>query len=325
DRFIALECLNCYFCFELSRECFLGHLVPLVTMVYILHHCLIFGDHYCVFRDLNQYRSEPLRHLETQYKTLFSTLLKFNFDLNAVNTYNKTLAYLAAENSYVEAIIALHAAGADLDKAENNGATPTFIAAQMGYVEVIKMLHAGGADLNKAMDDGATPTFIAAQNGHVEVIQALYALGADFNQITTEGATPAYVAAQNGHLSVIQFLLEKQLYQPIPLIMKMNQVIESFRRVNASAAVLDRLQTVIDSKQEDSAKKSTFLSLLPEDIAFIMGRNVIMGRNAIVQAFKIHNTSSINQFFSNPKQRFEEIKNPEDKAPIERCFSPKLG
>jgi ankyrin repeat protein len=48
-------------------------------------------------------------------------------------------------------------------------------------VEVVQALIAAGADVNKANNDGRTPISVASQKGHLEVVQALSAAGADVN------------------------------------------------------------------------------------------------------------------------------------------------
>jgi cytohesin len=45
----------------------------------------------------------------------------------------------------------------------------------------VQALIAAGADVNKADNDGRTPIAGASLNGHFEVVQALVAAGADVN------------------------------------------------------------------------------------------------------------------------------------------------
>jgi ankyrin repeat protein len=115
---------------------------------------------------------------------------------------------IASQNGHAEAIKALIAGGADVNKARNNGATPVYIATKNGHAEAIIALIAGGADVNKAMEDGATPVYIAAQNGHAEAIKALIEKGADVNKARNNGATPLMIASQIGHAEAIIALIE---------------------------------------------------------------------------------------------------------------------
>ena len=77
------------------------------------------------------------------------------------------------------------------------------------HAEVVRALHALGADLNRARKGGTTPTFVAAYAGHAGAVRALHALGADVNQAMTDDhkATPLIIAAYLGRSQVVQLVL----------------------------------------------------------------------------------------------------------------------
>jgi hypothetical protein len=91
-----------------------------------------------------------------------------------------TVLHDAAEEGSEQAVRALIAAGADVNRASvcEQGFTPLIMAAQGGFEPVAQALIDAGADVNKADKSGVTPMRAAAQNGHEAVIRALIAAGA---------------------------------------------------------------------------------------------------------------------------------------------------
>ena len=88
------------------------------------------------------------------------------------------------------------------------GGTPTYWVACYGLEEVVQYLVAAGADLNKANDEGGTPLFIASQQGHLPMVQCLVTAGADINQADNEGDTPLTIALLKGHAEIARVLEE---------------------------------------------------------------------------------------------------------------------
>ena len=81
----------------------------------------------------------------------------------------------------------LFAAGADVNKPDNDGATPLFAALERRQLKAIKLLIGAGADVNKPTNNGATPLDIAAELGHHEAMKLLIEAGADVNKPIREG------------------------------------------------------------------------------------------------------------------------------------------
>ena len=52
-----------------------------------------------------------------------------------------------------------------------------------GHVEVVKTLLAAGAEVDKADNDGETPLYGASHNGHVEVVKTLLAAEAEVDKV----------------------------------------------------------------------------------------------------------------------------------------------
>lgn len=116
---------------------------------------------------------------------------------------------IAAEMGLIDAVRALIAAHADINKASPDGDTPLFIAAENGHIDVVSALIAAHAIVNQACSDGATPLYIAAENGHIDVVNALIKAKANVNQeAPSDGATPPLcIAAENGHIDVVNALI----------------------------------------------------------------------------------------------------------------------
>ena len=85
----------------------------------------------------------------------------------------------ASYRGFLDIVEGLVAAGADIDKADENGCTPLIMAAGYGEIEGLKALLAAGADIDKADENGCTPLISAAMEGHIEVLKALQAARAD--------------------------------------------------------------------------------------------------------------------------------------------------
>ena len=63
---------------------------------------------------------------------------------------------------------------------------------------VSKELIAAGADINKEDNDGRTALWTAAAKGHTECLQELIAAGADINKEDNDGRTALWIAASQG-------------------------------------------------------------------------------------------------------------------------------
>jgi hypothetical protein len=82
--------------------------------------------------------------------------------------------------------------------------TPLNSAAERGHEALVKVLIAAGADVNKADNDVRTPLYCAARYGHDAVVKVLIAAGADVNKADNDGQTPLSCAA--GHEAVVKML-----------------------------------------------------------------------------------------------------------------------
>ena len=123
----------------------------------------------------------------SSFESAVQTFISSGVDINLVAPgSNATLLSVASQEGSEEAVRAMIAAGADVNKASicERGFMPLTIAAQCGFEPVVQALIDAGADVNKADKFGATPMRMAAQNGHEAVIRALIAAGAAEDEAT---------------------------------------------------------------------------------------------------------------------------------------------
>ena len=81
----------------------------------------------------------------------------------------------------------LIAAGADVNKTNEQGMAPLHMAAQCGHEPVIRALIAAGVEIDKAGGQGVTALIIAGHTGHADVVRLLIAAGADVNLFLRPG------------------------------------------------------------------------------------------------------------------------------------------
>ena len=99
--------------------------------------------------------------------------------------------------------------GIEIDKATNHGATPLFDAASSGFVESMVMLISAGADLNHQDEWGWTPLFQTCAYGYVHSAKLLIESGAGMDIIgTLEGETALILAVAFGYPDVAEILVE---------------------------------------------------------------------------------------------------------------------
>eukprot|EP01063_Lacrimia_lanifica_P041802 TRINITY_DN9824_c0_g1_i1.p1 TRINITY_DN9824_c0_g1~~TRINITY_DN9824_c0_g1_i1.p1 ORF type:complete len:515 (+),score=174.90 TRINITY_DN9824_c0_g1_i1:63-1547(+) len=138
-------------------------------------------------------------------------LLKHGAAVDSEGKGRVTPCGVAAREGHADALTALIAAGADVNKgAEVGGATaPCHFAAEGGHAAALRVLVAAGADVNKAKVDGTTPCIIAALGGHVEVLRVLIEGGADVNiGDPYEGMTPCYFTCLVMEHETLRVLIE---------------------------------------------------------------------------------------------------------------------
>ena len=98
--------------------------------------------------------------------------------------------------------------GANLDLAANNPmmVAPIHAAVAARQTAIVEMLVAAGADVNKRQQQGFTPLHAAAMNGDEGVVRLLLAHGADRGARSDNGQSALDFAMQHGHAGVAALL-----------------------------------------------------------------------------------------------------------------------
>jgi hypothetical protein len=171
-----------------------------------------------------------------------SSWVDINFDIPGANC---TMLHVAAEEGSEEAVRALIAAGADVNRASicEQGFTPLNIAAQGGFEPVAQALIDAGADVNKANKSGVTPMRLAAHNGHEAVIRALIAAGA------VEDEATKILRHRNAMQQLLQGMSGSSLPEMLSTAMSKASTAEGIHAFNPRTGRLDYLGT-----GEDAAK-----------------------------------------------------------------------
>jgi beta-lactamase regulating signal transducer with metallopeptidase domain/ankyrin repeat protein len=123
-------------------------------------------------------------------------------------TLNATLIEFADEG-HIDGVIAMLAAGADVNAVVPGDGSPLIAAADEGQFEVVRLLLDRGADPNLAVDGDGSPLIAAAGEGHADVIQLLLDRGANPNLGVIGDGSALIAAADEGHADVVQLLLDR--------------------------------------------------------------------------------------------------------------------
>ncbi|MFN8059498.1 MAG: ankyrin repeat domain-containing protein [Vicinamibacterales bacterium] len=107
------------------------------------------------------------------------------------------------------------------------GMTALHYAARQGHMDAVRALVAGGADVNRVSADKTSPMLIATSNGHFDIARLLLERGANPNLADESGLAPLYAAVdaewaplgwapnpitaqeQTTHVELMRLLLEK--------------------------------------------------------------------------------------------------------------------
>lgn len=90
---------------------------------------------------------------------------------------------------------------------EPNGASALMRAARRGDTEAVRALLAGGAEINRRNGNGGTALMYAAVGGHTEIVDLLIRHGADVDARGTNGWGALMVACAKGYVPIVERLL----------------------------------------------------------------------------------------------------------------------
>ena len=158
----------------------------------------------------SEYSSKIRRAARDGDKELLALLIAAGADVNKANEDGETPLYRAIWDGHSECVkLLLAAPGIDVNKADKDGRTPLYRAACDGHTECVRLLLAApGIDVNKADKYGNTPLIWASFYGHSECVRLLLAApGIDVNKANEDGRTPLARATWDGHSECVRLLL----------------------------------------------------------------------------------------------------------------------
>jgi serine/threonine protein kinase len=134
--------------------------------------------------------------------------------VNAVNPDGMTPLLTAVTYGKVDAVKALLAKGANVNKANHEGSTPLMVASEgtaylPNNLPLVESLLAANPNLEAQDSRGRTALHRATAEGKLDVVRLLLDHKADIDQKTYDGATPLYYSVEFGKLPVLQFLIER--------------------------------------------------------------------------------------------------------------------
>ena len=147
----------------------------------------------------------------TAAKRVVEALLRSGADpRQASAASNESVAYIFASKGKDTLLGPLHAAGADLNLAEEvMGETPLYAACRHGHLRTVEVLLQLGADTNKRTESQETPLWIASCRGHAEAARVLLGAGALIDARDEDGETPLMKAAEFGYDCLVELLLAR--------------------------------------------------------------------------------------------------------------------
>lgn len=134
-------------------------------------------------------------------------LLAAGADVNLRGESGRTALTSLSDETTAEAVRALLAAGALVNLWDSDGVTALMRAAELEKGDVLRLLLGAGAQLDAADALGRTALMAAAYDGKPENVRALLAAGADWARRDEDGATALKLAREAGHGEVVRLLL----------------------------------------------------------------------------------------------------------------------
>ncbi|KAK6827193.1 heterokaryon incompatibility protein-domain-containing protein [Apiospora arundinis] len=133
-----------------------------------------------------------------------------DIDINGVNKYRQTPAYISCMRGNLDVLKALVSYHADIAARDSSNRTPLHGAACNGQVEIMEYLLQQGADPMAVDLEGVTPLHEAVRAGKEASVQILLRYNVDVNMKTArfERHSPLMEAAMNGRTEVMRLLIE---------------------------------------------------------------------------------------------------------------------
>jgi ankyrin repeat protein len=130
-------------------------------------------------------------------------------DINARTDLGESALTLASRLKSTCGAITLVNAGADVLQQDTEGCSPLYWTVASNNRELVDLLMDRGAEVNVSATNNVTPLMVATFKGHTEMVSHLLAKGADPDSATiSSGWTALMMAAHDGNLAVLEALLK---------------------------------------------------------------------------------------------------------------------
>ncbi|MBR2125223.1 MAG: ankyrin repeat domain-containing protein [Akkermansia sp.] len=114
----------------------------------------------------------------------------------------------AAKKGDANELIAVLAAGADVNSPDESGNYPLMYAVLTGHADCVRVLLNYGAQVDLTDRQGYTPLHVALRAPNPDCLSALIEAGANVNRFTPNGWTPLGYAAMRNHADSVRLLLK---------------------------------------------------------------------------------------------------------------------
>lgn len=139
---------------------------------------------------------------------LLKTILKYNPDLEGVDSSNRTAFIIAVRNKNLDTLYLLKKAGANINHNPNGSANSALTcAAHLDNTELIRTLLLMGANTEIQDPKHQTALIIAIQKGNLEMAQVLLAYGAKVDVTDKSDASPLRIALEKENFPLVAQLL----------------------------------------------------------------------------------------------------------------------
>jgi len=128
-------------------------------------------------------------------------------DINIIDQRGRTQLHRATVSDiYLEEVIELLAAGADVNAQDIFGYTPLHLASRNGALSIVKVLLQNNAHINAASERGDTPLHWAIFFEHTAIVEILIKAGADLDAKDEDDATPLHWAFARKQMEIVAML-----------------------------------------------------------------------------------------------------------------------
>ncbi|XP_046675806.1 ankyrin-1-like [Homalodisca vitripennis] len=128
-------------------------------------------------------------------------------DINLQDCTGRCAVHYAVENSQLEALQCLIAAGCKVNVGDVDNLTPLHLAAMKDHYNIAELLVDRGANVNQKTTDKMAPLHYAAVRGFSEIVELLLRHGAMVDPLDANDRTPLMLAVIRDHIDVVQLLV----------------------------------------------------------------------------------------------------------------------